>query len=92
MKMSEALINFCNRPHVYITKLDYSNHVDFITGLMIGNNTSKIFISFLQEKYKTHFSVHWSIYILNELSSKNEKIALEKLFALIKDFSSSMNN
>lgn len=90
--MKSMINNLKIRKSMFIVDTSYSSLVSFLIGYnfaikkLNGSDFSAKFKDWLSIKYKTHFAVHWSGYILSQLSDGNEEIAERTLFALFEEF------
>lgn len=77
---------------MYIFNDSYAALVSFIMGYtdsvcdFLEVNIDGQFQEWLRKKYKRHFALHWSGYILVELSKNDEKIACSSLLSLWEEF------
>jgi uncharacterized membrane protein len=51
-----------------------------------GQDISEQFQGWLREKQQSYFSIHWSTYVLSEMSDNNSEQARELLLSLLEDF------
>ena len=81
----KVLWNLKHRTGMYLFHVDYNSYVSFLIGYSVAMwnvldfNFSDEFQKWLMSKVGNEFSLHWSQYILNELSEGKEGLALLKL-------------
>lgn len=92
-ELNQLINNIELRPNAYLfNPNDYFSLVNFVGGYGIGARSDEgdvidSFQVWLQQKYNSHFSVHWSFYILNELCLGDQDQAKIKLIDLLKEYS-----
>ncbi len=92
LEFKELLFHLKNRRNMYVFDSSYSSLTSFIIGYLMGiKNTTNIdygdsFQRWLRKKEVNYFSLHWSAYILSEISDNNPVLAEENLLELLEDF------
>lgn len=90
--MLELVYNLKKRSNMYLLDETYNGLVSFIMGYQFAvlqnlkEDNSDKFQNWLRQKFEIHFSVHWSIFILNEMSDKDEFQARIYLLDLLEEF------
>ncbi len=80
------------RRSMFIFDDSYTSLASFLIGYCLAlkeledYDVSMSIQEWLRGKVGTHFSVHWTYYILNHLAKRNEDIAEKVLFELLDEF------
>ncbi|MEN7550411.1 hypothetical protein AAG747_21005 [Rapidithrix thailandica] len=92
LKFKVLILNLRNRRGIYLFDNTYKGLTSFLMGYQLGiENSSEIqlsdeFQNWLRGKFNSHFSIHWSSFIFQELAEKNEQKASVLLLDLLDEF------
>jgi hypothetical protein len=92
LKFRSLIHNLRARKNMYVSDNTYISLVSFIDGYLFGVkdlydiDISYDFKKWLEKKIDRHFTIVWSIYIVQYLCNKDEAMAEEKLFNLLEEY------
>lgn len=92
LAIKNLLINLKTRKNLYVFDNSYSSLTSFLVGYILAirdstsDDLSEEFKKWLEAKEQKEFAIHWSGYILLEMSNNDSLIAEQNLISLWEEF------